>query len=116
MKQKKVVQQFKYSLVAGLVIMGLGACQSAHDQERDSKRPSSAVESDEAKMKSELRKRQQQNVMRKERKEMRAAHEAEMIVVTGSRVSRADTNLAPQKVMMPAPRNPASYSDVNREQ
>ena len=116
MKQKKVVQQFNYSLVAGLVIMGLGACQSAHDQERDSKRPSSAVESDEAKMKSELRKRQQQNVMRKERKEMRAAHEAEMIVVTGSRVSRADTNLAPQKVMMPAPRNPASYSDVNREQ
>lgn len=116
MKQKKVVQQFKYSLVAGLVIIGLGACQSAHDQERDSKRPSSAVESDQAKMNSELRKRQQQNVMRKERKEMRAAHEAEMIVVTGSRVSRADANLAPQKVMMPAPRNPASYSDVNREQ
>lgn len=110
MKQKKVVQQFKYSLVAGLVIMGLGACQSAHDQERDHEL-SDAVAAKQAQAE-----RQQQNVMRKERKEMRAAHEAEMIVVTGSRVSRADANLAPQKVMMPAPRNPASYSDVNREQ
>lgn len=110
MKNKNTLQQFKYGLVASLVMVGLAACQSSKDQESDREL------SDTVAAKQAQAERQQQNVMRKERKEMRVAHEAEMIVITGSRVKASDMASSPKKIMMPAPRNPASYSDVNREQ
>ncbi|GAA4361362.1 VWA domain-containing protein [Kangiella marina] len=115
MNSKKRLQQFKYGLVASLVIVGLGACQSSKDQESD-RELNDAVAAKQAQAE------RQQNVMRKEeRKTTQRAEEAEMIVVAGSRVKRADiarvhspqTVVASEKVVMPAPRSP---DRVNREQ
>ncbi|RDX37840.1 VWA domain-containing protein [Kangiella sp. HD9-110m-PIT-SAG07] len=114
MKQKS--QKFKYGLVASLVIISLGACQSPRDQESDVAKPY-ADESKRLKaeqISQDKKQRQQAQNQTVLRKELREVNEAEMIMVTGSRLKASDVAYTqPQKVMMPAPRNP---NVVNREQ
>jgi len=108
-------QTFKYGLIAGMVIVGLGACQSSHDQESD--RSTSSVVANEPLKSAEQKKREAKQLEASHvlRKEKRVAEEAERIVVSGSRV-KVSSDMAfaqPEKVMMPAPRQ---LNVVNREQ
>ncbi|AKE53011.1 vWA domain-containing protein [Kangiella geojedonensis] len=107
-------QTFKYGLIASMVIVGLGACQSSHDQESD--RSTSSVVANEPLESAEQKKREAKQLEASHvlRKEKRVAEEAERIMVTGSRVTMSDMAFAqPEKVMMPAPRQ---LNVVNREQ
>ena len=92
--QKKSAQTFRYSLVAGLVVVGLSACQSANDGEQQGKAQQQAEKRD-IEQELDRKKRQEVAVMRKER---RAAEEAQQVMVSGSRVTRSD--FAPSPTVM----------------
>ena len=109
----KTGQKFKYGVIASMVIVGLGACQSSHDQENDQSTPKVAANKP---LKSDQKKREAKQLQARQvlRKEKRVAEESEMVMVTGSRVNTSDMAYAqPEKIVMPAPRNPNA---VNREQ
>lgn len=109
----KTGQKFKYGVIASMVIVGLGACQSSHDQENDQSTPKVAANKP---LKSDQKKREAKQLQARQalRKEIRVAEESEMVMVTGSRVNTSDMAYAqPEKIVMPAPRNPNA---VNREQ
>ncbi|WP_223670196.1 vWA domain-containing protein [Kangiella shandongensis] len=103
MEKQNNKQSCKYGVIAGLVIVGLAACQNHSEQ--DKQREQFSVEQ----QKTEQR---QKNVQLRAQQK-RAAEEVEQVVVTGSRISSADMAASPQVqgFIAPAPREP-----VNREQ
>lgn len=119
MNTNKTAVKFKYGLVASLVIVALGACQSSQDHERNNK---DVAVSDQSQSQTQVKKEQakqrakQKHIQQVERKQRQVAHEAEKVVVVGSRVSNAEMDYAaPQKIMVSRPHPVARTPLVNRE-
>ena len=120
MNTNKTAVKFKYGLVASLVIVALGACQSSQDHERNNQ---DVVVSEQSQVQSQVKEEQakqrakQKHIQQVERKQRQVSQEAERVMVVGSRVSNAEMDYAaPQKIMASRPHPVAISPLVDREQ